>query len=92
MAVFSPTFEDAEIYADTPEQAREIALLRFISLVTDSLFVYEAKARTERCDICQQTYPPSEIKEIGGERLCTSCYWDKHQSLDENIPLEDIPF
>ena len=92
MAVFSPTFEDAEIYAETPEEARQIAVLRFISLVTDTLFVYEAKARTELCDICQRTYTPSEIKEINGERLCTSCYWDKYQYNNEDILPEDIPF
>ncbi len=43
--------------------------------------------RTERCRVCDQTYPASEIVRRGTEQLCQQC------DLDANpIRLEDIPF
>ena len=44
---------DICVFADTKEDARKIALEHFNSLVEKQLTVCEAKARTERCDICQ---------------------------------------
>jgi len=45
------------------------------------------KARTERCDICQYTWPPSEIVKRDSEQLCRSCDLDKYQIRDEDIPF-----
>ncbi len=92
MVVFNPSLEDLEIFAETETEAHEIAVKRFTELVTNTLDVCEAKARTERCDICAYTYPPSDVTNINGEKLCTSCYWDKYQYREEDVDLEDIPF
>src|SRR5689334_2986309 len=43
--------------------------------------------RTERCKVCDQTYPPSEIVIRDGEKLCEQCDDDKYP-----IKPEDIPF
>ena len=84
------TREDEEIYAETEQEAREKAVEHYISIVKERLVVYELKGRTERCGVCQYTYPPSEIIKRDGEQLCGSCHWDKYQY--EDINLEDIPF
>jgi hypothetical protein len=81
---------DICVFADTVEEARKIARGHFISLVEKQLTVCEAKARTERCDICQYTYIPSEIIDTDGERLCRYCYDDKY-GFGALTP-DDIPF
>ena len=43
--------------------------------------------RTERCTICDRTYPPSEIVIRDGAKLCEQCDDDKYP-----IKPEDIPF
>lgn len=78
------------VFADTREEAREIALRTFIPQLENELKVVEVKGRTERCAICQYTYPPSEIVEMEGERLCLDCHWDKYDIAALNPA--DIPF
>jgi hypothetical protein len=92
MKKFIVLFRDLEldVYADTREEARRIALAGFISHLENELDVIEMKARTERCDICQYTYTPSEIVKREGEQLCVYCDRDKY-SVEELRP-EDIPF
>ena len=80
---------DICVFADTKEEAGKIAREHFISMIKKELKVYEMKARTERCDICQYTYIPSEIIDRDGERLCMYCYDDKY---DPGLRPEDIPF
>jgi hypothetical protein len=43
--------------------------------------------RTERCAVCDRTYPASEIVIRDGEQLCQQCDEDKYL-----IKPEDIPF
>jgi hypothetical protein len=43
--------------------------------------------RTERCKVCDRTYPASEIVKRDGEQLCQQCDDDKYP-----IKPEDIPF
>jgi formylmethanofuran dehydrogenase subunit E len=76
--------------ADTRDEARKMALEHFVRKLETDLEVLEVKARTERCDICQYTYTPSEVIERDGERLCVYCYDDKfgYQALSP----DDIPF
>jgi hypothetical protein len=57
------------VFADTKEEARKIALEHFMARVEKELTVCETKAKTERCDICQYTYIPSEIIDTDGERV-----------------------
>jgi hypothetical protein len=91
MAVYS-CFGGSEIcvFADTKEKARKMALEHFISKVEEELTVSEVKGRTERCDICQHTYTPSDVIERDGERLCVYCYDDKFGF--QSLSPEDIPF
>ena len=58
--------------------------------VEKELTVCEVKARTERCDICQYTYIPSEIIDTDGERLCMYFFVDKFGVVA--LYLYDIPF
>jgi hypothetical protein len=92
MKKFSVFFRELEldVYADTREEARRIALKGFISQLKNEMKVIEMQARTERCDICQYTYIPSEIVKRDGEQLCVYCDSDKYP-VDELRP-EDIPF
>jgi len=43
--------------------------------------------RTERCRVCDKTYPTSEIVKRDGEQLCLQCDWDKYPIRDEDIPF-----
>ena len=76
---------DICVFADTKEEARNIALEHFIARVQKDLM----KAKTERCDICQYTYIPSEVIDRDGERLCMYCYEDKCVG---KLTPDDIPF
>jgi formylmethanofuran dehydrogenase subunit E len=78
------------VNADTLEEAKKMALSHFISELENSMEVSEVKARTERCDICQYTYIPSEIIDTDGERLCVYCYDDKYGF--GALSPDDIPF
>ena len=42
--------------------------------------------RTERCKVCDRTYPASEIVKRNGEQLCRQCDLDKYPIRDEDIP------
>ena len=42
--------------------------------------------RTERCRVCDRTYPASEIVNRSGEKLCQQCDLDKYPIRDEDIP------
>ena len=42
--------------------------------------------RTERCQVCDRTYPPDEIVKREGEQLCLTCDLDKYPIRDEDIP------
>ncbi len=43
--------------------------------------------RTERCRVCDRTYPESEIVTRDGEQLCQQCDMDKYPIRDEDIPF-----
>jgi len=43
--------------------------------------------RTQRCKVCDQTYPESEIVRRNGEQLCKECDRDKYLILPEDIPF-----
>jgi len=43
--------------------------------------------RTERCRVCDQTYPASEIVTRDGEQLCQQCDLDKYPIRPEDIPF-----
>ncbi len=43
--------------------------------------------RTERCKVCDRTYPASEIVQRDGEHLCQQCDLDKYP-----LTWDDIPF
>ena len=45
-----------------------------------------AQKRTERCKVCDRTYPASEIVMRSGEHLCQQCDRDKYPIRDEDIP------
>jgi predicted CXXCH cytochrome family protein len=84
-----PGFEFC-VFADSKEEALKLALDHFARKLEADMQVLEVKPRTERCDICQHTYTPSEIVKQNGEKLCVYCHQDKYGF----IPLspEDIPF
>ena len=42
--------------------------------------------RTERCKVCDRTYPASEIVKWADEQLCRQCDLDKYPIRDEDIP------
>jgi len=42
--------------------------------------------RTERCKVCDRTYPASEIVTRDGEQLCQQCDDDKYPIKPEDIP------
>ena len=42
--------------------------------------------RTERCKVCDRTYPVSEIVIRDGEQLCEQCDDDKYPIKPEDIP------
>jgi len=42
--------------------------------------------RTERCKVCDRTYPESEIVKRDGEQLCQQCDDDKYPIKPEDIP------
>ena len=42
--------------------------------------------RTERCKVCNRTYPASEIVTRDGEQLCQQCDDDKYPIKPEDIP------
>jgi hypothetical protein len=79
-----------EVYADTEKEARQIARRSIVLTGENELVLVEMKAETERCDICQLTYIPSEVVEIEGEQLCVYCRFDKYGI--EDLRDEDIPF
>ena len=43
--------------------------------------------RTERCKVCDRTYPESEIVTRAGEQLCQQCDRDKYPIRPEDIPF-----
>ncbi len=43
--------------------------------------------RIERCAVCDQTYPDSEIVKRDGEQLCQQCDFDKYPIRPEDIPF-----
>lgn len=43
--------------------------------------------RTERCGVCDRTYPASEIVQRAGEQLCQQCDWDRYPIRDDDIPF-----
>jgi len=43
--------------------------------------------RTERCQVCDRTFPASEIITHNGEQLCVLCDRDKYP-----LTWDDIPF
>ncbi len=53
---------------------------------TDYTVFYEQK-RTERCKVCDRTYPASEIVTRGSEQLCQQCDLDKYPIREEDIPF-----
>ncbi len=55
-------------------------------LEKDEYIVEYVQERTERCGICDRTYPASEIVKHKGEQLCFSCYRDKYPIRDKDIP------
>lgn len=88
LAVFGAI--EVSVYADTVEEARKNALGHLVLEIEKGMEVYEVEARTERCQICQYTYPPSGVIERDNQQLCDSCYRDKYDT--GNISPEDIPF
>jgi len=58
--------------------------LKIIQRVSDCLSVEQK--RTERCRVCDRTYPESEIVTRDGEQLCQQCDMDKYPIRDEDIP------
>ena len=64
----------------------EYGIDRILNEGTNYVVRYERK-RTERCAICDQTYPASEIVKRDGEQLCQSCDLDKYPIRDEDIPF-----
>jgi hypothetical protein len=46
-----------------------------------------AQRRTERCQVCERSYPASDIVRRGSEQLCIPCDMDRYP-----IQPEDIPF
>ena len=53
--------------------------------VMDYTVVLEQR-RTGRCEVCDKTYPLSEIVHTGDEVLCKSCVLDKYPIQPEDIP------
>ena len=53
---------------------------------TDYVVEYVQK-RTERCQVCDRTYPASEIVTRDGEQLCQQCDLDKYPIRPEDIPF-----
>ena len=96
--VLTLTFNDArELQRIAREYRRKkltreqfIAAVEEISLkmeqrVSDCLSVEQK--RTERCQVCDRTYPASEIVTREGEQLCQQCDLDKYPIRDEDIPF-----
>ena len=67
------------------EQAR--AELEDLEMRLTNAFGKFEQKRTERCQVCDKTYPPSEIVKRGQEQLCLSCDLDKYPLRDEDIPF-----
>ena len=96
--VLTLTLNDARELYSTAQQYRRKELTReqFIAAVeelsmkimqrgSDSLCIEQK--RTERCQVCDRTYPTSEIVKRDGEQLCLQCDWDKYPIRDEDIPF-----
>lgn len=45
------------------------------------------QSRKERCQVCERSYPASEIVHRGSEQLCLSCDLDKYPIREEDIPF-----
>ncbi len=58
---------------------------RLLTEGTDYAVEYYQK-RTERCAVCDRTYPESEIVKRDGEQLCEQCDDDKYPIKPEDIP------
>ena len=58
---------------------------RLLAEGTDYVVEYYQK-RTERCAVCDRTYPASEIVIRDGEQLCEQCDDDKYPIKPEDIP------
>jgi hypothetical protein len=56
-----------------------------LKAVMDYTVVFEQR-RTGRCQVCDKTYPLSEIVHTGEEVLCKSCVVDKYPIQPEDIP------
>jgi len=63
----------------------EYGIDRLLNEGTDYVVCYEQK-RTERCKVCDRTYPESEIVKRDGEQLCQQCDDDKYPIRPEDIP------
>ena len=75
---------------------RKLTREQFIAVVEEISLKMEERVRgcltveqkrTERCRVCDRTYPDSEIVTRDGEQLCQQCDLDKYP-----IRWEDIPF
>ena len=69
----------------TIEQAR--AELEDLEMRMMNAFAKLEQKRTQRCHVCDKTYPPSEIVKREHEQLCQSCDLDKYPIRDEDIPF-----
>jgi len=63
----------------------EYGIDRLLNEGTGYVVEYVQK-RTERCKVCDRTYPESEIVKRDGEQLCQQCDLDKYPIRDEDIP------
>ena len=45
------------------------------------------RKRTQRCQICDRTFPASEIIIRNGEQLCVWCHMDKYPLTEQDIPF-----
>ncbi len=91
------TLNEACALQRTARECRQKKLTRaqFIAVVEEISFKMEERMRgclsdeqkrTERCRVCDQTYPASEIVTRDGEHLCQQCDRDKYPIRDEDIP------
>ncbi len=92
MGIFGRSGSEICVFAETRREAQKIALDHFIAKLEKELKIVELSARTERCDICQYTYPSSEIVRENDEKICGFCYFDKYQFEEQNLNDTDIPF
>ena len=96
--IITLTLNEAYGLQRTAREYRQKKLTRgqFIAIVEEIALKMEEQLRgclsveqkrTERCRVCDRTYPDSEIVQRDGEQLCQQCDLDKYP-----IKPEDIPF